>query len=188
MVPPDARDLQRHARGARVLLCCTKKSGRHRAPVHGISPRSSSWASAPIRSRSTPGWWRQSRCWHVARRWHVTLGAGLLPCVFRVQRGVPANLITRRRSEYRAALPFETPESTWESFRGSVPLTYRPREVLTWSELPTRFSHNPCISGRPALWVWPIFSGDRDGCGCRLRRDTWRLPVFGGLVVQPSPR
>ena len=93
------------------------------------------------------------------------------------------------RKYFALRFPFETPEATWHSFRGSVTTdTSTPREVLTSSELPTRFAHNVVyfLVGRHFGFVPYFFPGVIAVAWwllSRSRTDIWRLCVFGGLVA-----
>jgi len=93
------------------------------------------------------------------------------------------------RKYFALRFPFETPEATWFSFRGSVTTdTSTPREVLTSNELPARFAHNVVyfLVGRHFGFVPYFFPGVIAVAWwltSRSRADTWRLCVFGGLVT-----
>jgi hypothetical protein len=130
------------------------------------------------------------------RRWRfgLTLGvvavaAACLCFAFNAAVSGEFNYQGGDRKYFALRFPFETPESTWESFRGSVTTdTSTSREVLTSNELPTRFAHNVVyfLVGRHFGFV-PYFFPGVIAIGwwllSRSRRDTWRLLVFGGLVV-----
>jgi hypothetical protein len=93
------------------------------------------------------------------------------------------------RKYFALRFPFETPQSTWQSFGGTtVTDLSTPSEVLTSSELPTRFANNVVyfLVGRhfgflpyffPAVtaMLWWLLS--------RARRDPWRICVFGAIVA-----
>jgi len=93
------------------------------------------------------------------------------------------------RKYFALRFPFESPESTWQSFRGSVTTdTSTPREVLTSNELPARFAHNVVyfLVGRHFGFVPYFFPGVIAVAWwllSRSRADAWRLCVFGGLVT-----
>jgi hypothetical protein len=93
------------------------------------------------------------------------------------------------RKYFALRFPFETPEATWQSFRGAVTTdASTSREVLTSSELPARFAHNVVyfLVGRHFGFV-PYFFPGVIAVGwwliSRSRRDVWRLCVFGGFVA-----
>src|SRR4029077_1408932 len=92
------------------------------------------------------------------------------------------------RKYFALRFPFETPDTTWYSFRSAVTTdTSTSREVLTSSELPARFAHNVgyFLVGRHFGFVPYFFPGVIAVAWwllSRSRSDLWRLLVFGGLA------
>ena len=132
----------------------------------------------------------------LRRRWQTGLMLGAIAVAvtglcFTVNAAVSGefNYQGGDRKYFALRFPFETPEATWQSFRGSVTTdASTPREVLTSSELPARFARNVAyfLVGRHFGFV-PYFFPGVVAIGwwlmSRSRRDAWRLCVFGALVA-----
>lgn len=93
------------------------------------------------------------------------------------------------RKYFGTRFPFETPESTWESFNSQVATDVStPREVLSSREAPARFARNVeyFLVGRHFGFV-PYFFPGLVAAGVwllsRSRRDHWRLLVFVAIVA-----
>lgn len=96
------------------------------------------------------------------------------------------------RKYFTGRFPFDSAEDIWQARRGAVTTdTSTPREVLSSSDLPTRFARNVeyfllgrhfgfvpyFFPGVVAVGFW-LFSGDR--------RNVWRLLIFGAAVVSAA--
>jgi hypothetical protein len=93
------------------------------------------------------------------------------------------------RKYFALRFPFETPEATWQSFGGhTITDLSTSSEVLTSSELPTRFANNVVyfLVGRHfgfLPYFFPAVVASIWFLASRARRDSWRLGVFGALVA-----